>query len=668
MSINIEDFYKNNILDKNFDEVFHQEQFPETKDFYQPYCKENNIDDKRRLYFHYYFYCQREICIKVNNGLANRLRTLNSFWNFSQQTNSRRLKVCWEKGQGWSNDHFLDLFEPLSNHIEFISLEEYEEIRLSGKYIHLDKLIFKSDFDISVYSYVEPKKHIFEQIKKHSFCYDGDSCLEYMFDEIEIKQEIYQKIQPNIKIKNYINKILYETPQIKDSIGLHIRRGDCLNHPWKDLYRISDNQSFEKNIEEHLKKDPNTKFFLATDCADTNNYFASKYKNIVFYNQYKKFVESTSYLLPKDNQTDAVVDLFLLSKTKCIVGSNNSSFSAIAARLGNLNLTISKNNDTIKKFKKSNVIKINYLKSWQFPAYTEKQAYLNHTNKNFHDSNKIYIGFPWASLIDDITKHFGNNYENWEFDNNVINYFKNLEPMGSLYTVCQHIMWKSLIPLWKKIGINNIYVSHLINNDLKNTELNLHSWHLIAPNAENGWLNEGMIIKTIKQKKYLFSFIGAYNKYYRSDIREKLNDLFGQCKNKDMFFEFTNKWFLDEIVYGHQINNKSFNLSSLKNKSKSYNSILSDSVFSLCPEGTGPNTLRLWESMSVGSVPVLFENDWVKPELEEGMSWDELVVTVKNNEMSNLEEKLKIIDIDKVQKMSLNCINAYNKFRLKTCF
>jgi len=69
----------------------------------------------------------KEICIKVNNGLTNRLTTLVSFWNFSKIT-SRKLKVCWKNGQGWSDDHFLDFFEPLKN-IEFISFEEYQEIR-----------------------------------------------------------------------------------------------------------------------------------------------------------------------------------------------------------------------------------------------------------------------------------------------------------------------------------------------------------------------------------------------------------------------------------------------------------------------------------------------------------------------------------------------------------
>ena len=49
--MDIAEFFKTNTVDEDFDEVFYQTNHPETKNFYQPYCKENNIDDKNRLYF-----------------------------------------------------------------------------------------------------------------------------------------------------------------------------------------------------------------------------------------------------------------------------------------------------------------------------------------------------------------------------------------------------------------------------------------------------------------------------------------------------------------------------------------------------------------------------------------------------------------------------------------
>lgn len=664
----IEEFYKTNIIDENFDEALYEEQYPETKDFYQPYCEQNNISNKQRLYFHYYFHCPREIFLKVNNGLANRLRTLNSFWSFAKQNNIRKLKVCWTSGPGWSDELFFDLFEPFSDDcIEFVSLDEYEQKRLSGDYLILDKLVVKSDFNMLKYIYIEPKKYIFNQLKKCSFCYDGDSCLEYMFEDIENKINIYDKLLPKQSIQNLIDKIL-QNSNFKDFIGMHVRRGDVSSHPHASLYEISDNESFEKIIDEYLKTNPETKFFLSTDCSKTQKHFISKYKNIL-YNDHKKFVDSINYLFPKENQKDALIDLILLSKTNQIVGSNYSSFSKLAAEIGRINIIIAKNENKIKKTNKLNgsTVKIDYLKDWQFPAYTEKQAWINHSNKNFIILNDMYVAFPWASLIDDLIKKYGSECNNWIFDD-IINYFEALDLSKNSHTVCQHIFWKGLIPLWRKIGIKNIHISHLTNKDKNEySDINLLSWHLIAPNSENNWLNKDLIIKSQNNKKYLFSFIGAYNKYYPSDIRKNLFDIYGSCENDNIFFKLNIKWFFNEIVYDYQLNNKAFNAKELEIKAQQYNQTLSESVFSLCPEGTGPNTLRLWESMSVGSVPVLFENDWMKPEIA-GFNWSDLAIFIKNNELEHTADILQQIDKNKLEEMSFNCISAYNKVRLKTCF
>ena len=51
--MSIEQFYTDQIIDDNFDEVFYSQEYPETKDFYQPHCKISNIDDKHRLFYHY---------------------------------------------------------------------------------------------------------------------------------------------------------------------------------------------------------------------------------------------------------------------------------------------------------------------------------------------------------------------------------------------------------------------------------------------------------------------------------------------------------------------------------------------------------------------------------------------------------------------------------------
>jgi hypothetical protein len=54
--MNIEEFYAANLLDPNFDENFYEQEYPETKNFYQPYCEHHNISNKYRLYFHWIKY------------------------------------------------------------------------------------------------------------------------------------------------------------------------------------------------------------------------------------------------------------------------------------------------------------------------------------------------------------------------------------------------------------------------------------------------------------------------------------------------------------------------------------------------------------------------------------------------------------------------------------
>lgn len=54
--LNILEFYKTNVVDDNFDEKFYQHSFPDTKDFYQPFCSDSGIDDRHRLFYHYHLY------------------------------------------------------------------------------------------------------------------------------------------------------------------------------------------------------------------------------------------------------------------------------------------------------------------------------------------------------------------------------------------------------------------------------------------------------------------------------------------------------------------------------------------------------------------------------------------------------------------------------------
>ena len=83
------------------------------------------------------------------------------------------------------------------------------------------------------------------------------------------------------------------------------------------------------------RADPDVAFFLATDCAETEERFRGSYGAALVTNPAKRFVPSVLGQ-PKDNQYDAVIDLFTLARTQRILGTYFSTFSMVAAVLGGI--------------------------------------------------------------------------------------------------------------------------------------------------------------------------------------------------------------------------------------------------------------------------------------------------------------------------------------------
>ena len=308
--------------------------------------------------------------------------------------------------------------------------------------------------------------------------------------------------------------------------------------------------------------------------------------------------------------------------------------------------------------REKNVFFIDLL-DWQHPCLTEKQAMFNHIfHHRFPPEGQVYFAFPWATIID-LESEFKLklNEHSWRFKDAL------KEREGSrIHTVCQHIRWREFLGFWREFGITDLHVSHCELNDHEAEGMKIHSWPIIATNYESPERMKGISIKENKHKKYLVSFMGNHDKDYRSDIRPKLLEL---LKNEtEVFYELGSKWFYDSTVYRFK------NLSSDESedqKTIKYNQIMSDSIFSLCPEGSGPNTIRLWESMAVGSIPVIFSNGWKPPEIE-GLCWNDFSVRIPLDEYKHTLEILKSISNDQRDSMKHNCLTAYKKFASMRCF
>ena len=342
----------NEPVEEDFDEKFYYEKYEDIRNWY---VEDESKTLRQRMFHHYFLYGKKEgrykknintneinyIFLKVKNGLANRLRCLSSFYNYAK-TFDKKLFVCWEPGMGWGSEHFLDLFENIDD-INFISSFEYEQF--SKEHPNIEQFIRQKPpiyytFDIA-------GGELLQIIENKSFCYQGDSALEYFLPKnIESKYLFFDKLVPKKNIKSKIERITSIFDQ--NTIGVHIRKGDARNSPWKYFYELSNDDFFIKEMNREIDNNKNSNFYLSTDCEKTQNKFLEMFDDkIICLN--KKFVESVDHEKPKYGQEDALIDLFCLSSTNKIIGTYWSSFSTLSANLKNKPIVLSQNHIGVSK-------------------------------------------------------------------------------------------------------------------------------------------------------------------------------------------------------------------------------------------------------------------------------------------------------------------------------
>lgn len=315
------------------------------------------------------------------------------------------------------------------------------------------------------------------------------------------------------------------------------------------------------------------------------------------------------------------------------------------------------------------------LNFWQYPCATEKQAYENHleiTNGEHVDANSkvvnIYLPIPWATYVD--KKGFPADYLT-RVKTLLAMYTEVAKDNGftlKVHSVCQHIHWVRMLEKAEWLGVTNFHLSHKDSTSERKqeeigTSLALHGWPLIAVNYVTPDRSEGMERKPMEERKLLASFIGAHMPHYRDDSRIKLFEAAKKCGRDDVFVDLGNEWHFNKVVYEEQVLNREVEVHHIDEHHKKtfrYNSILSDSKFSLCPEGAGPNTLRFWESIAVGSIPVIFSEDLAVLNASKFNLTKNLVIWDGEIE-SELFDHLASFDQKVLDKMSSELKLAYSK-------
>ncbi len=90
-----------------------------------------------------------------------------------------------------------------------------------------------------------------------------------------------------------------------------------------------------------------------------------------------------------------------------------------------------------------------------------------------------------------------------------------------------------------------------------------------------------------------------------------------------------------------------------------YKDILARSRFSLCPRGYATNSIRFWESLCAGAIPILISNDALLPEYR---SWEKTIIRINEDAIGTIKEILARIDPRQEELMRKRCLHAYRRF------
>lgn len=274
-----------------------------------------------------------KITVIPTSGLGNRLRIMATSMKLAREGN-KKLQIYWNRNSEL-NCRFDKLFE-LSpgisiKPIPFAFKIWIEMRRFSSKLFGFDKWYLKL-FRFDFIFFDKMKRDVLNnnldlqaevnKAKKAFIC----SCEEVDYYDLSD----YQLFKPVAELQKIIDKLVLQFNS--STIGIHIRSTDHTT-----AIKYSPFCLFENKIREELRINPEATFFVATDNEDYQNKLLQEFGNEKILVHKKVFERNVTQGI-----TDAVVDIFCLSKTSKIYGSYYSSFSYVAGRLGQVPVHILK--------------------------------------------------------------------------------------------------------------------------------------------------------------------------------------------------------------------------------------------------------------------------------------------------------------------------------------
>jgi hypothetical protein len=300
-------------------------------------------------------------------------------------------------------------------------------------------------------------------------------------------------------------------------------------------------------------------------------------------------------------------------------------------------------------FQPYELIYINNDELWQKPVITELNIFDNLVKMRKLPYN--YIAFPWANYIDN---KWSNKYDMLEhIIDSEINSQSIIDSNKTYFTVIQHIEFRNYIEKLVKLNIKYIFTPHKMGDDyILENKFNIYIIPIsLYPKQYNKYTNKPFIRNY--EKKYLTSFIGLITHINMiSNIRQ---EIYNEFKDKsDCFIKVNSQWYYENNVYGEQ------HTTEIISEDIIYKNNLFETKFALCPSGTGPNSIRLWEALSFGCIPVILSDLLILPIIP-NIDYSDFCIFWKENNIDKLYDYLKSIDDAKITEMSKNGINMFIK-------
>lgn len=249
-------------------------------------------------------------------GLANRVRVILSALQWQHDT-GRRVRLFWIQDNGLACP-FEEIFEPL---VEIVDAGRWrwQEYRLLKKlttfgFLRRFMIFTESEYDkLHEWAIVPSRKTLF--CASFSRFYSG-ATPQYK-DVFLLKENLRTRVTQAISGFD------------EHTIGIHIRRTDNF-----DSIVGSPLELFEAKIRDEIKQDSDVKFYLATDDVEVQQWLKNLFGERIIIHPGPLVRNS------KEGIVHAVVELYTLASCSKILGSYYSSYSELAAEIGNIELIV----------------------------------------------------------------------------------------------------------------------------------------------------------------------------------------------------------------------------------------------------------------------------------------------------------------------------------------